>query len=87
VVLTGGGAKLMGTTEIAQAILGLPVRLGFPSAMTGFSDKVSGPGYATAVGLVRWGLRADRKAGARFQAPGPVQDVYRRAMGWIREFF
>lgn len=54
VVLTGGGALLRGATELAQTVLGLPVKIGIP---TGFGDsalapEVESPIYATAVGLV-----------------------------------
>lgn len=56
VVLTGGIAKLPGVVDLAKNILGLPAQTGFPSPLGGLVDKVDDPSFATAVGLVQWGL-------------------------------
>lgn len=56
-ILTGGGALLPGATELASQIFNLPVRLGRPIALSGWSDKVDMPQYATGVGLLRFALR------------------------------
>jgi cell division protein FtsA len=54
VVLTGGGALLRGASELAQSVLGLPVKIGIPSGfgMAALAPEVESPIYATAVGLV-----------------------------------
>lgn len=57
VILTGGGALLPGATELAQQIFDLPVRLGKPIELGGWSDKVDSPQFATGVGLLRFALR------------------------------
>ncbi len=57
VILTGGGALLPGATELAQQIFDLPVRLGKPIELAGWSDKVDTPQFATGVGLLRFALR------------------------------
>jgi cell division protein FtsA len=58
VILTGGGSVLRGIPELFEDLLDLPVRLGNPS---GLSDGRFGrPEYATAVGLVAYGLRRRR---------------------------
>ena len=57
VILTGGGALLPGATELASQIFDLPVRLGRPIALSGWSDKVDTPQFATGVGLLRFALR------------------------------
>jgi len=56
-VLTGGAALMEGMVECAEEILGMPVRLGFPTAVKGIVQLVQGPQYATGVGLVRYGAR------------------------------
>ncbi|MFZ2040308.1 MAG: cell division protein FtsA, partial [Desulfobacterales bacterium] len=50
VVLTGGTSLLDGVTEVAEAIFGLPARLGKPQNITGLVDVVNNPMYATGVG-------------------------------------
>lgn len=54
VVLTGGGALLRGASELAQSVLGLPVKIGIPTGFGGsaLAPEVESPIYATAVGLV-----------------------------------
>jgi cell division protein FtsA len=65
IILTGGGAHLRGLTELAERIFNLPVRVSVPRGLAGMSDEVSQPEYATAVGLVLYGARTRRLAGAR----------------------
>jgi cell division ATPase FtsA len=57
VILTGGGATLPGATDLAQQVFDLPVRLGKPIGLSGWSDKVDTPQFATGVGLLRFALR------------------------------
>ncbi len=62
-ILCGGGSLLKGTPELASQILGMPVRFGKPSRISGLADAVSGPEFATVVGLVLYGAHhlADRR--------------------------
>jgi cell division protein FtsA len=54
-ILSGGGAQLYGTAEVAQRILQMPVRIGRPRNIGSLADTVDNPIYATAVGLVQYG--------------------------------
>jgi cell division protein FtsA len=65
VVLTGGAVLLEGMTEFAEEILGMPVRVGFPTGVKGITQLVHGPQYATGVGLVKYGALAMADAVAR----------------------
>ncbi len=65
IVLTGGGAHLRGLVELAERVFNLPVRVAAPRGLEGMSEEVSRPEYSTAVGLVLYGMRARRIAGAR----------------------
>jgi len=59
-VLTGGGSLVKGTAELAAEILGMDARIGRPMGLTaGLVQEVSDPKYATAVGLVLYGLRPE----------------------------
>ncbi len=58
VVLTGGGALVPGTAELAAEVLGLEARIGRPVGLAGgLVEEVSDPKFSTAVGLVLHGLR------------------------------
>jgi cell division protein FtsA len=65
IVMTGGGARLRGLTELAERVFNLPVRVAVPRGLAEMSEEVSQPEYATAVGLVLYGARTRRLAGAR----------------------
>src|SRR3989442_2784827 len=43
VVVTGGGARLMGTTDAAQAVFEAGVRPGQPLGLAGLADRAPGP--------------------------------------------
>ena len=64
-VLTGGGAHLRGLAELAERTFNLPVRVAVPRGLADMNEKVSQPEYSTAVGLVLYGARTRRLAGAR----------------------
>lgn len=53
-VLTGGSARLPGIDELAEQVLTLPVRIGYPRGVTGLIDNLHDPAYATSVGLLKW---------------------------------
>jgi cell division protein FtsA len=55
VVVTGGGAHLIGIEPLAEEVFGLPVRVGLPSSVAGLTDALKQPEYATAIGLVLFG--------------------------------
>jgi cell division protein FtsA len=52
VVLTGGSSQLKGLSNMAEKILGLAIRTGFPHDIKGISD-INCPECATAVGLLK----------------------------------
>jgi len=55
VVLCGGATLLEGTAELAEGVLGLPVRRGQPMGVGGMTEMVKSPAHATAVGLLKYG--------------------------------
>ena len=88
IVLTGGGAILDGTPEIAEQIFDLPIRRGCPAGVGGLSDHVNSPTVATGVGLVLYGYR--NTVGDSARAPvgaGALVRVAGRLRGLFREFF
>jgi cell division protein FtsA len=55
VVLCGGATLLEGTMELAECVLGLPVRRGVAMGVGGLIEMVRSPSHATAVGLLKYG--------------------------------
>lgn len=85
VVLTGGGAALPGTVDVAQHVFGLPVRVGTASTgLTGLTDSVSRPQYATAAGLVLYGVSKSAQVGA---VAGFAEGAMGKLVAWLKEFF
>ena len=64
-VMTGGGAQLRGLCELAEQDIQRAGARGRPRGLAGMSEEVSQPEYSTAVGLVLYGARTRRAAGAR----------------------
>ena len=82
-VLTGGGANLPGIAELAQKITHVPVRVGYPIALTGVADKLDNPAFATAVGLVLWKLH-NHDTEAPTVKKNSAQGMFTRVLRFIR---
>lgn len=59
-VITGGAAMLDGIAELAEQVFDLPVRVGYPLEVGGLTDVINNPMYATAVGLVLYGIKQEK---------------------------
>ncbi len=84
-VVTGGSTILQGLPELAEEILGMPVRRGVPQGVGGLSDVVKTPIYATAVGLVLYGAR--KQDGLQLSQNSERRGVWRRMRSWFAEVF
>jgi cell division protein FtsA len=86
-VLTGGGAQVIGLANFAAEVLARPVRIGRPSLLAGSPSSLNGPAFATAIGL----LAAANDPGAAVLAGSRQADLasgYLGRMGqWLRESF
>lgn len=88
VVLTGGSALLDGVAEVAEQVLGLPVRLGVPQHVTALADLVASPLYAAGVGLVLAGAHGGRSGRViTMRDHGLFGRVRTRMTEWLRDFF
>ena len=89
-VICGGSTLLDGMPELAEQILGIPVRRAAPIGVGGLADVVRSPMFATAVGLVKYGAR---RIGAKNYEEVPAAAVTTNAGigsrlgGWFREVF
>jgi cell division protein FtsA len=68
IVLTGGGAKLIGIDELAKSKLRLPVIIGKPEGFSGIVDRVSDPAFATPIGLMLENMSYGPVSGGRTNA-------------------
>lgn len=84
VVLTGGGALLEGLGRMAETLLGLPVRIGFPRHIKGCADIMNNPIYATGAGLVLYGYGSE--PGRTFSSDA-FTGVFGRMKDWVKEIF
>ena len=88
VVLTGGATCLEGTCEVAEQVLGLPCRRGYPSKVGGLVDVVKSPAYSTGVGLVVYGAAHGRQAATRSrEAQLGNTGLIKRAWSRLAEMF
>lgn len=74
VIITGGGAEIVGVEDSAKRMLSLPVRIGSPRGVTGLIDDIISPSFATPVGLVLYGAKQEPKEkltgfGKKFKLP------------------
>jgi cell division protein FtsA len=87
-VLTGGGAILVGMHELAERVFRLPARRGRPQYLDGLVDELNSPMYATGVGVLLSSVQEGHRNGI-----GPTrhgrgwQRVRERVVEWIRDFF
>jgi len=56
-VLTGGSSNLSGIAALGREVLRLPVRVGAPDNISGITDTLCDPAYATSVGLLLWAAK------------------------------
>ncbi len=88
VVLTGGGALLEGVDELAEEVLGLPVKIGRPIGLGGLMETAGSPIYSTGVGLVLYGMvHQDQMDVFRGDESKIFQKIFRRMKQWFEDFF
>jgi cell division protein FtsA len=94
VVLTGGAAAMEGVAELANDVFGTGVRIGSPGeTLSGLSDSVNAPRFATVVGLAQYGalrLALGGSIAARRGNAGDrvgVEAIAHRVKTWLQDFF
>lgn len=86
-VLTGGGAQLAGSAELAREVLQMPVRVAAPSGVGGLVDHLLTPAYSTSIGLLLWGARAVTEGDDGRYESAPARGSLGRARDWFRKLF
>ncbi len=62
IVLTGGSSGLGQLAGVAEQLFNAPARIGRPNGVSGLTDSISTPAYATSVGLLLWAARFGENA-------------------------
>ncbi len=87
-VVTGGGSLLKGTAELAEKVMNIPIRVGYPDRIGGLTDKVNSPLYATGVGLVLYGSKNENLSELYRGAEESVfKNIITRLGNWFKEYF
>ncbi|MEW6162316.1 MAG: cell division protein FtsA [Nitrospirota bacterium] len=84
VVLTGGGCLLEGLDRMAEVVLGLPVRIGFPEGIKGYRGIMNNPMYAAGAGLVLYGL--DKESSGTFYQD-TLTGMFGKMKNWVAGMF
>jgi cell division protein FtsA len=87
IVLTGGSSRIEGLIELAEEVFHMPVRLGVPQRVSGISDVVRNPIFATGVGLLLFGLRHRAERAPEPALGGSFRGVWDRMKGWFQGNF
>lgn len=85
-VMCGGASELAGFQELARDVLQLPVRVGRPHDLQGLTDVLESPAYATAVGLLMWGMRHMEVGEPERKRTRPPSIFWQRVRDWFRAF-
>ncbi len=91
-ILSGGGAYVHGAVDLAKDILKLPAQIGFPAEMSGLTDKVDGPSFNVAVGMLLWAMDNDEDvlSSDGKSSGGKMGNIAEKGIdtvkGWLKKF-
>ncbi len=87
-VITGGASSIHGAIELAEMSFEMPVRLGFVPSLPGLPDAMTGPAWATAVGLLLHGFQQQYEGGYNAPLLGrSASGVWTRMRQWFNGNF
>lgn len=89
IVLTGGGAKIPGLVQLAEAIFRVPVRLGLPQSerIVANGSDFHDPAFATSLGLLLYGHQQTESGLDRPLQGLGVGSVWQRMKHWFQGNF
>jgi cell division protein FtsA len=86
IVFTGGGAHIGGLTDVAKDVLRLPASLGYAYDITSVANAGLDLGFATAIGLVKWGANSEPlhpKKTMNWRRAGALWERVQKAKQWL----
>ncbi|MCL7944456.1 cell division protein FtsA [Marinobacter sp. ATCH36] len=87
IVITGGSSTMEGVVELAEEIFHMPVRLACPQAVSGMTEVVNNPIYATGVGLLIHGFRQMDLGRAPALKGEDAPTLFERMKAWFTGHF
>lgn len=84
IVLTGGGSLLRGLDRIAESILQLSVRIGYPDGINGCRGEINTPAYVAGIGLVTYGFNRESKG---FSYESNTSRIFGKMKNWVSGVF
>lgn len=87
IVLTGGASKMEGVVELAEEVFHMPVRLGSPHNVSGLTDVVENPIFATSVGLLMYGQNQQQSHRYELSSKSGMRGLMRRMRSWFQGNF
>jgi cell division protein FtsA len=87
IVLTGGAAKLNGVLDLAEKVFQMPVRIGAPDNISGMTDVLHNPVYATGVGLLLAGYGAQQEIRSDVILSSEPKKLWGRMREWFQKHF
>lgn len=95
IVLSGGGAQTAGVIQACKRTLSLPVRIGRPKGLSGLTEEIETPDFATSYGLILYGVKnTERSAATSFSftrigeiiGKVPVGGAVNKVIDFIKSF-
>lgn len=87
IVITGGASTMEGVVDLAEEIFHMPIRLACPQAVSGMTEVVNNPIYATGVGLLIHGFRQIDLGRAPVIKGGSAPTMFERMKAWFTGHF
>ncbi len=86
-VITGGASQMIAVSDLAERMLGKQVRKGKPMPIAGLAEAVSGPAFASVIGMLHYVHHRPWEEEILTAAQARKGWLPERLLNWIRENF
>jgi cell division protein FtsA len=86
-VITGGASQMIAVSDLAERMLGKQVRKGKPRPVTGLAEAVSGPAFASVIGMLEYVQHRPWEEEVLTSANTRKGWFPERILKWVRENF
>ncbi len=88
-VVTGGAAETIGLAQVGKEVLRMPVRVGYPTGVTGLIEEVSSPAFSSLIGTLLYGSKVTTVSSGvslPLVRGGSMVDFAKKLLNWVRSF-